>query len=159
MPRIQQTVSRSTLKTVARSAVLTGQVFRVMIKGVMGKKTYIALGHNGKSFSINTANGELASTSKKDKAVTVVGKAIFRTQPFDPLAQGRVATRGTLGNSDVFKVNGGEKTYLNLGKLKDGRYVSVNAGKAMGEDYAVTDNGRSEVQVLSTWSAEVQLAA
>lgn len=156
MPVVKHTITRvATPTTVARSSLSAGQVFQIVKRdGTHGRKTYVALGHNGKMFSINTANGVLASTVKGEKRVAIVGKATFSTSALK--FPGTDTTRGALRNDAVFRVK--ESIYLNLGTLKDGNFVGVNAGKAMGEDYAVGRDGGKHVQQVGTWSVEVTLA-
>lgn len=150
MPRAVKTVTRAAqMPSIRRDAVKAGEVFQVVMKNGLGRKTYGALGTNGKNLSINLDNGELASTSKKDKKVIVVGKFTIRTTALS--FPGTPTTRGALGNSDIFRVKGGETVYLNLGRFSDGRYVSVAMGKALGDDYAVTNNAGSHVEKLGTW--------
>lgn len=154
MPKIVKTVARSAgLTSVRRDAVKAGEIFQVLIKGAVGRNYYGALGHNGKSFSINLANGELASTQNMDKAVVVVGKFSIKTSALD--LSGKETTRGALKNDAVFRK--GETNYLNLGRLSSGKLVSINMAKPFGEDYAASSKPDGKCVQVGTWSIEAQI--
>lgn len=158
MPVVNKSVTRAAgLTPVRRDAVKAGEIFQVLLKGVPGRNHYGALGHNGKSFSINLGNGELASTGKMDKKVVVVGKFSVKTSALD--LAGKETTRGALKNNAVFRAKGEgkESIYLNLGKLTDGKAVSINMAKPFGEDYASTSALAKGVVQVGTWSIDATI--
>ena len=51
-----------------RNQLKPGTVFRAVLKGGLGKNTYVALANNGKHYSLNLGNGQLASTENATRA-------------------------------------------------------------------------------------------
>ncbi len=140
------------MTTVARSEVKTGDIFQLVKKdGSLGEKTYVHVGHNGRDYSFNIANGELASTKTPAKRVTVVGKAQIETNYFKSQSQWVWKLRRDVKSGEIFQVKGGDSRYAGMGNLKDGRLASKNLNNPSDDDYAVTENGNSRVQVIGTW--------
>jgi hypothetical protein len=163
MTRIVKTVTATKTTSVARDAVKAGTVFVNLTKdGKRMTERYAALGHNGKFFSINLANGALASSSNGRKKVAEVGAFNFRVTLLPEAQQVRKA-RKDVTDSEAFKVVGRDlderKTYINLGKLADGRFTSLDLNKPFGEDYATTDEGNKQVVVVGTYEIDAKIAA
>jgi hypothetical protein len=142
---------------VRRDAVQPGQVFELLKReGGHGTKKYLAIGNNGKFFSLNTANGELASTDDGAKRVALVGKGKFSVTYLPP-AQQTTTTRRNVRNNQVFKAAGKdrENSYAAVGRLSDGRWASLNLHDPFDSDYAVTENGDRKVVIIGTYEAIV----
>jgi hypothetical protein len=140
------------MATVARSAVKTGDIFQLVKKdGSLGSKTYVHVGRNGRDYSFNIENGELASTKNPSKRVTVVGKAQIETNYFKSQSQWVEKLRRDVRSGEIFQVKGGDSRYAGMGRLTNGSFASKNLNDPSDDDYAVTDNGNSRVQVIGTW--------
>src|SRR5688572_6766895 len=115
------------MPTVARSAVKTGELFQLVKKdGSLGSKTYVHVGRNGRDYSFNIDNGELASTKSTAKRVTVVGKAHIETNYFRSQSQWVEKLRRDVRSGEIFQVKGGDARYAGMGSLNDGRFASKN---------------------------------
>lgn len=157
--------NRSNLQSVARKTVKAGQVFAVIIENKPGKKRYAAIGHNGRWLSMNLENGELSSTSKGDKKVLPVGKYDFSFNLNNMDAATRLpkvtktVKRSEVKSGEIFVVKGQESQYVHLGTLnRDGkgtRFCSMRVGSGE-NDYATTDNGNSNVDVIGTAELNVE---
>jgi uncharacterized protein affecting Mg2+/Co2+ transport len=158
MPKLETRIERGALKTVARSAVGAGLLFRLKKKdGSEGDVTYASIGRNGKFYSINIATGALASTENGDKPVTVVGKYKWVTDIVTDSARRVNKTRGDVAVGEMFVVSrdagdlGGKTAYVAIGKNNSGKFLAVNL---VSGDYAVTDNARKAVVVIGSGRIE-----
>lgn len=141
---LQRTKDMGT-RGIARGTVKPGQLFQLVKKdGSLGRTIYGALGNNGRNYSVNMTSGQLASTAKPQKKVSVVGKFAVGVTYCGNVA----TTRGAVTSGDIFKVKGKDTAYLALGRLTDGRWASLNMNDPLNEDYAVTSNGKSHVTVI-----------
>jgi hypothetical protein len=140
------------MTAIRRDQVKPGQVFQLVKKdGSLGDKAYVDVGNNGKHLSVNADSGELSSTADGAKQVAVVGKTAFKiTRSSDVEA----TTRGAVKVGQVFRVKGKETLYAHLGVLSDGRLCSLNTSDPFNEDYAVTGNTKSNVEVVGEWAIE-----
>jgi hypothetical protein len=142
------------MTAIRRDQVKPGQVFSLVKKdGSLGDKAYVDVGNNGKHLSVNADSGELSSTADGAKSVAIVGKAAFSVKRFSA-ADVVAATRGTVKVGQVFRVKGKETLYAHLGVLSDGRLCSLNTADPLNEDYAVTGNTKSNVEVVGEWAIE-----
>lgn len=145
------------LPGVRRDRVKPGAVFsHVMRDGKPGKKLFVAIGNNGKFYSLNISNGrcaKLASTGNGHKTVTLVGKANLETTRFGRYDR-RDTVRSGVKSGQLFKHYGSDVVYLALGTLRDGRFASINMDDPLNGDYAVGKNPNSNVTVVgdATWN-------
>lgn len=121
---------------VPRDSVPYGKLFQVVnSKGKRGKKLYANIGHNGRAFSLHLTDGgaNLASTSKKDRRVEIVGDfSIDMNMKVNGTA--RSCRRDQVKDGEVFYVRRndgtrGNETYvaLGIGDKEGGRkYKSFN---------------------------------
>lgn len=135
-----------------RADVAVGQVFEVHNRsGARGTKTYAAIGKNGKNFSINLANGMLASTKNGNRPVKPVGSFEYVVN-VDPDSTD-VRKRSQVKEGEVFKVKGGTKIYGHAGMATNGertpRFIGVTFDTM---DNSTTVDGNKNVVVLGKWS-------
>lgn len=136
---------RKPLLGVAREDVTFGQVFkRYNSSNVLGDKAYGSIGNNGRMYSINLDNGEVAAADDGSARVKVVGSFVVNGT-VNPKGSATPNTRGRLATTAMFKVKGGKKMYANLGQLNDGRFISLNP---QSHDYVVSKTGRSNKSVV-----------
>jgi hypothetical protein len=155
-------VSRSGMqRSVVRNAVKPGEVFSLVKRnGTVGRKLYMALGNNGRLYSINLENGALAGTGKPSKTVAIVGKGHVTPTYYGRTDGRRIATtRVNVKSGDIFQHKDSDKSYLALGTLKDGRFASVNMADPFNDDYAVGTNAKSHVTVIGHAEFHAQVAA
>lgn len=120
---------------VARSDVTFGQLFRRYDNnGRLGEKLYGSIGNNGRFYSINMGNGEIAAADDGSARVKVVGTFTINASVASK-SSAQPSTRGRLTTNDLFRVKGGKKIMANLGRLNDGRYVSLNMAS---HDYVIS---------------------
>lgn len=147
MAKVTLTRSKVVANGIRRDTVKPGQIFQLRKKdGTLGRKLYGALGRNGRLYSLNMESGELAGTGNAAKPVSVVGKFAINTTH----CQNRVTSRDKVASGEIFTVKGGDTSYLALGRLKDGRWASVNMKNPLNDDYAATSKGSSEVTVIGS---------
>lgn len=135
----------------ARETMKPGDVFQKYVqKNTLGTKVYLALGHNGRMLSLNLKNGEVAFSTKPQGRVKVIGSGSINAN----LGREVDMTRANLAVGDVFKLKGGKKRFFNLGRLSDGRYISVNES---GTDYAIGRNSAKAVTKVGVWSVSAYI--
>lgn len=151
MPEITLNRGSATLPTVARDAIVAGQIFRTQ----NGRKLYAHLGSNGKMFSLNLNSKELASSRSKNKKVVLVGKFTYETSRAP--GKGAATTRGAVKDGELFTV-GAEPgaLYAHIGRKGTGEMLSVNL---VSGDIASTTNTRSAVNVVGTFRIDAKVAA
>lgn len=140
--------SANKVPTLARSEVAPGEVFILVKKdGSKGKKLYGALGNNGKFYSVNLETGALASAKNLSKMVAVVGYFSIERTDANP-ADHVDTTRGEVKSGQLFRSTTGVETYLAMGKLSDGRRMSINMADPYNEDYAVSSKPANPVTIV-----------
>ena len=138
--RVKLTRSRTTSRsTVARSSVKAGKIFQA--KGQ--SKQYASVGHDGKYYSVNLANGELASSANGGKAVSIIGSFTYTLSgSLNPdCGSRRKVRRSSLKNGEIFHMPGGKILYGNLGKLSTGRWLAINLASGNHAVSSVRPNG------------------
>lgn len=144
---------------VRRDAVKTGQAFRLKNKdGSLGEKVYGHVGRNGKNYSINLESGEVSSSANDAKQVVVVGKFSLTQHRFAS-GQEIKTTREGVQDNQVFRAKGGSTLYANMGKLKDGRFASINLSDWRNDNYAVTNVDDRNVEVVGNYSITAEVAS
>jgi len=155
MPTVNVSRTQNNLPRTTRGRLTPGQLFAKVIEGKVSTKGYAALGKNGKFYSINLANGELASATKPDAAVAVIGKFTWELSRV-PAGAVRTCRRDQVKNGELFIVRGGNNLYGHLGRLANGSYKGVNIASG---DTTITANGASMVDVVGTYRMNAVLAA
>lgn len=138
-----------------RGEVKPGEVFQVLDKqGRAQRGRYAHLGTNGKKYSVNLGNGNMASTKNAKSRVTIVGKFDYDVKRY-PQAQVRNTTRDAVRDNEVFVVGDDPAAmYLHVDRKRDGSWFSVNL---VSGDVASTPNGRSNVRVVGTGALNAQV--
>lgn len=139
-----------------RDTLKPGTVFRAYLKSGPGRNIYVSLGSNGRAYSVNLGNGELASTSKTTKKVYIAGKAQIQAS-YWPHSDRTETTRGAVRSGQLFVVKGHETVYMHLGSLNDGRFCSVNLSDPL-NDNAMTHNAGSHVTIVGEGSFKATVA-
>ena len=147
-PVISTTPSSAVRTGPTRGDLLPGELFT--IKGSTVKR--MALGANGKSWSINMGNAKLSSTKNRNSSVTKIGKsAIFSTKLH--LSGGTVKERHQVKKGEVFTIEGKKGLYAHLGTGRNEQggwnYISFSLG---GQDEAVTANAHKNVKCVGTFA-------
>jgi len=155
MPTINVSRTQNTLPRTSRGRLTPGQLFAKVIDGKVSTQNYAALGKNGKFYSINLANGELASATNPDAAVAVTGKFTWALTRV-PSGAVRTCRRDAIKNGELFIVRGGNNLYGHLGRLSDGSYKGVNIASG---DTTITANGASMVDVVGFYQMDAVTAA
>lgn len=141
---------------VARSSVTWGQVFRrYNADGTLGDKTYAAVGKNGRFYSINLSSADVAAADDGEARVKVVGSWDL-TVKVGAKSANTNTRRDRVNDESIYKVKGGAKMYANLGKLRDGRFISLNV---QSQDYALGGKGAKNVTVTGSYELTYKLAA
>jgi hypothetical protein len=145
---VTRAASQAHVPGTTRADVAVGTVFQVRNRsGAQGTKTYAAIGSNGKNFSIDLANGQLASTKKADRQVKTVGSFHYELT-VNPTSQD-VRKRSQVKEGEVFHVKGGTKLYGHAGMATNGeprpRYIGVTFDTM---DNSTTTDGNKNVVVL-----------
>src|SRR5258708_26917613 len=127
-----------------RGDVAQGMVFAVKNRdGGLGKVKYAAIGANGRLYSINLTNGELASSANRDSTTTILGKWKFDVTKCRR-AQ-RDCTRREVRPGEVFVVKGGEKEYAHMGRVHRDRQGWLSIPLANQENHAIGEKGTGNV--------------
>lgn len=116
-------IERGVATMQSRGSLPSGYVF----KDANGSRTYGAVGHlnDGRALSVNLETGIIGSTRNLDRLVQVLGQFELRlTRKFDTVEH---TTRDKVEPFAVYVIGSGQKsTYVNMGQLDDGTFVSVN---------------------------------
>jgi hypothetical protein len=145
MAKVRIERSTTAMAKIARNRVRPGQVFSIVKRdGTLGTKKFAAVGSNGKLYSLNLATGELASTKKPSRLVSVVGRFVVRAAPS---YTAKATTRGLVKSGQMFTVKGGSTRYLHLGKTADG-FVAINMASPLDDDYTVGRDAAKHVAVV-----------
>lgn len=154
MPQVNVSRANNQLPTLTREDVKPGQIFAVIGKKSKSKM-YANIGKNGRLYSINLQNGELASTAKGDSKVNIVGKFTYGMKlNYDA---SRVTIRAEVRPGEVFRIRGGEELYAHQGRCtldKDG-YLSTHLNGKM--NHAVSQRGDSAVEIVGNFTIEAQV--
>lgn len=147
---------------VARSTVTWGQVFRrYNADGTLGDKKYAAVGKNGRFYSINIGNAEVAAADDGDARVKVIGSWKLNMD-VGSKAAAIPTTRRHVNTESLFTVKGGKRIYANLGRLRDGKYIALNPAS---QDYSLApmrgsaDKSNKNVVVVGSYDLSFKLNA
>lgn len=151
MPGIQ-IVRGATATTMPRGDVAQGMVFAVKNRdGRLGTK-YAAIGANGRLYSVNLTNGELASSANRNSSITLLGKWKFDVTK---TRYGRTCLRREVRPGEVFVVKGGEKEYAHMGRVHRDRQGWLSIPLANQENHAIGENGDGHVKVVGSFRLAV----
>lgn len=159
MPNSISTATITRTQTVGntRAAVGVGKVFSYVKKdGTVKPERFIALGASDRLYSVKVGNGELSGTdlSKGKKPVAVLGTWEIIPTVFKDPSSISVQHRRHLQVGQLFRVKDNGKTYVHLGVLNAGKFLSFSISS---NDYAVTEDGDKEVALVGTSSFKVNL--
>lgn len=153
-----QRIDRTAEVTPTRAQVKPGQVF--VVKGrnnTWGNTKYACLDSNGRFYSLKiTDDGDmsLAATDNGDSSVKIVGKWKLNATILKN-GDRRETIRGQVNDGELFVVKGGKKVYAHVGSLNDGRLFSMVLDS---DNHGVTDNTRSKVTVIGSYTIDVNIA-
>lgn len=161
MPSIN--VSRDVrANTVARINVPAKAVFAYVDKdGKRMKNNYAAIGNSGtddRMFSINLANGELASGRAKgaQRPTLIVGAYEYVVTVNPDKTKHVLKSRGEVASGEAFivpnakRADGGKPVlYGHVGQVDDGRFLSMNFAT---QELASTKKDDSKVLVVGTYT-------
>lgn len=150
MPQVQITRGSAAPSSLRRD-VKAGQIFAV--RGRDGKlgRNFANVGHNGRYYSVNLENGELASTRKGETPVTITGKWQFVINRKPAPGVVRTCKRSEVRSGEVFHVNGKDTLYAHMGSITRAMEGYLSVPIARTENHAVTRNGNSTVHVIGTF--------
>lgn len=158
MPGIVTVRSGAAATTMRRDAVVPGQVFA--IRGRNGKlgKNYAHVGTNGRMYSVNIETGELSSSSNNDSNVVITGKYQYKVNRKPSPNVARECRRNEVRSGEVFHVNGHDTLYAHMGAIERALAGFLSVPLARTQNHAVTRNGNSRVNVIGTFTLDVELA-
>ena len=144
--------------TVTRSAVKPGQVFAMRTRtGKLGKN-YAHIGMNGRMYSVNLETGELSSSSNNDRNVVITGKFQYKVNRKPSPNVARECRRSEVRSGEVFHVRGQDTLYAHMGNISRVLAGFLSVPLARTQNHAITRNGNSHVNVIGTFTLDVELA-
>ncbi len=144
--------------TVVRSAILPGQVFAMRDRGGKLGKNYAHIGTNGRMYSVNLETGELSSSSNNDRTVVLTGKYQYKVNRKPTPNVVRECRRSEVRSGEVFHVRGQDTLYAHMGTIDRALAGFLSVPLARTQNHAVTRNGNSRVNVVGTFTIDVELA-
>lgn len=156
---LQVKLSNGALPTMRRNDVKQGQLFsHTKRDGTMSQKLLLAIGKNGKNYSINLENKAIASSTNDAGGVVIRGYAEWVVSRFN-LDKEVPKTRGEVLSGEMFTLDDDDKraVYLHIGELADKKLLSVPFDNF--ENHAITANRKSHVRVIGTFSIKANVVA
>ncbi len=135
-----------------------GDVFYKLIDGVRGDIRYGHVAINGKWLSINLNTGALSSSVRGEGPIEVVGTLSYELHI--NAGQNDEMSRSELSDDAIFHAKGFKKNYMSLGTYNDGvdKFLSLDAGKPLSDDFSTTQNGTGRVVQVGTFSINARMA-
>lgn len=140
--------------TVRRGAVPTFGVFQVKMRDNRGSVEYLHVGHDGRSYAVNSKTAELASSENRNKDVTLTGKWEFDITNLPAHRQTRVDRR-SVRPGEVFVVDGKTTRYAQIGSVNKNRRGWLSIPLDRPQNHAIAENGDSRVTVVGTFAMRV----
>jgi hypothetical protein len=144
-----------------RSQVQPGQVFAIRKRDGKLGTNYGHVGINsrtGRMYSVNLETGELSSSTNGNSEVVLTGafKYVVNRSPAPSVT--RECRRSEVRSGEAFHVRGKDVLYAHIGHITHDTTGWLSVPLARTENHAITRNGGSRVNVVATFSLDVQLA-
>jgi hypothetical protein len=143
--------------TVTRSTVKPGQVFAMRTRNGKLGKNYAHIGTNGRMYSVNLETGELTSSGNNDHNVVITGKYQYKVNRKPSPNVVRECRRSEVRSGEVFHVNGKETLYAHMGTISRALAGFLSVPLVRTQNHSVTRNCNSRVNVIGTFTLDVEL--
>lgn len=157
MPNVINITRGAAAPLLRRSDVKFGQVFALKKSDGTVGKNYLAIGMNGRQYSVAADTRELVSSDNPSRRVSLTGTWSMRVTML-PTYRQREVLRSQVTVGEIFKVKGNTRQYAHIGKifLDQRGWLSVPLDNT--DNHAVTKNGDSHVVVIGSFTMNAVLA-